>query len=73
MSPGELLGISQHQSPPPSAGGGQPSVPNSEKEGSEKNECLGSLKESLPQIFAWRITMFLIKKGLCKIKYSFEG
>ena len=39
--------------PPISAGSGQPSFPNFENGGSEKNECLGSLNESLPQMFTW--------------------
>ena len=35
--------------------------------GSEKKECLGGLKESLPQIFAGgRLTMFLVKKDYVK-------
>ena len=57
---------------------GQPSVPNFEKGVSEKNEWLGggSLKESLPQIFAkgrgGGLSMFLAKKD-SKIKYGFEG
>ena len=39
--------------------------------GSEKNECLGELNESIPQIFARGLTVFLVKKD-CKIKYGFE-
>ena len=50
--------------------GGQRVFPNFEK-GSEKNECLGELKEFIPQIFAWELTVFLVKKD-CKIKYGFE-
>ena len=42
----------------------------------QKNECLGGLKEFLPQIFVWGgggggLTMFLVKKD-CKIKCRFE-
>ena len=41
--------------------------------GSEKNDCLGRLKEFLPcLIFAWGLAMFLVKKRLSKIKYGFE-
>ena len=58
-------------------GGGQSSVPNFEKgggggRGQEKNECLRSLKEFLPQIFA-RGTYVSCQKRLCKMKYGFEG
>ena len=43
-------------------------------EGSEKNECLGGLKEFLPWIFAGGLlTVFLVKKSLLRIKYSFKG
>ena len=54
-------------SPPPLSAGGQLSIPNFEKGGSEKKEvptmgiCLVGL------------TMFLVKKRLLKIKYGFEG
>ena len=51
--------------------GWQCSVPNFEKRGSEKDESLGELKEFIPQIFAWGLTVFLVIKG-CKIKYGFE-
>ena len=44
--------LPQYQSPP-FCWRGQPSVPNFEKGGSEKNDCLGGLNESLPQIFPW--------------------
>ena len=34
----------------------------------------GGLKEFLPQVFAWgELTMFLVYKGLCKIKNGFES
>ena len=49
----------------PLSAGGQPSVPNLEKEGGGGHECLGGedLKESLPQIFAWwGLLCFLSKK-----------
>ena len=51
--------------------GGQPSVPNFEKGGGQKNEFLGSLEESLPQIFAsgekgGGLIMFLVKKDFVK-------
>ena len=39
--------------------------------GSEKNECLGELKESIPQILARGLNVFLVK-GDCKIKYDIE-
>ena len=39
--------------------------------GSEQKECLGKLKESIPQVFARGFTVFLVKKN-CKIKYGFE-
>ena len=39
--------------------------------GLEKNECLGELKESIPQIFARGLTVFLVKKDY-KVKYCFE-
>ena len=39
--------------------------------GSEKNECLGELKESVPQIVAKGLNVFLVKND-CKIKYNFE-
>ena len=38
--------------------------------GLEKNECLGELKESIPQIFARGLTVFLVKKDY-KVKYGF--
>ena len=57
---------------PPTFCGEQRSVPNFKKEGvSEKNECLGGLKEFLPQIFALGLTVFLVKKDW-KIKYGFD-
>ena len=48
---------------------GQPSVPTFEKGGSQKkNECLGGLKESLPQVFVrgegGGLLCFLAKKTL---------
>ena len=46
--------------------GGQWEVPIFEI-GSEKNEYLGELKESIPQIFMGGFTVFLVKKD-CKIK-----
>ena len=47
--------------------------PKFSKGGSEKNDCLGTLKEFLPcLIFAWGLAMFLVKKRLSKIKYGFE-
>ena len=46
--------------------GGQWEVPIFEI-GSEKNEYLGELKESIPQIFTGGFTVFLVKKD-CKIK-----
>ena len=63
-------------SAPPTFCGEQHSVPNFEKMGegggkSEKNECLGRLKEFLPQIFACRLTVFLVKKDW-KMKYGFD-
>ena len=39
--------------PPLFCGGGQRAVPNFERGGSGKNECLGGLKEFLPWIFCW--------------------
>ena len=43
--------------------GGGGAVPNFEKGGSEKNEGLGGLKDSLPWIFAWGCLLcFLSKK-----------
>ena len=55
--------------PPPFLGGQWP-VPNFEM-GLEKIECLGELKESIPQIFARGLTVFLVKKDY-KVKYGFE-
>ena len=54
---------------PPLSAGGQPSVPNFEKEGGwgwgqKKNECLGSLKQSLPQIFVLKEGRLSISKIL---------
>ena len=48
--------------------GRQPSVPRFEIGGGdqEENECLGGLKESLPQIFAWELVMLLVKKDFVK-------
>ena len=53
----------------PLSAGGQPSVPNLEKERGVGvgHECLGGkgLKESQPQIFAWwGLTMFHVKKDI---------
>ena len=69
-----FLCLTQYQLPV--SAGGQPSVPDFEKGGgggSEKHECLGDLKESLPQIFAWGAYYISCQKGLCKVKYDFEG
>ena len=41
--------------------------------GSEKNECLGGLKEFLPSIFAWGVYYVSCQKRFLKIKYGFEG
>ena len=61
-------------SPPLSLGGGnEPSVPNFEKGRLEKNECLGGLKESLPQIFALGAYYVSCQKRLYKMKYGFKG
>ena len=38
---------------------------------SEKNECLGELTKSIPQIFARGFNMLLVNKD-CKMKYGFE-
>ena len=38
---------------------------------SEKNECLGELTKSIPQIFARGLNMLLVNKD-CKMKYGFE-
>ena len=56
---------------PPTFCGEQRSVPNFDKEGAEKNECLDGLKEFFPQIFAWGLTVFLMKKDW-NIKYGFD-
>ena len=54
-----------HSISPPHLLVGQPSVSNSENGESEKNKCLGGLKESLPQIFVCRgLLCFLSKKTL---------
>ena len=37
----------------------------------KKNECLGELEESIPQITASGLTVFLVKKD-CKIKHGFK-
>ena len=37
------------------------------RKGSEKNRCVESLKESLPQMFSWEgLTMFIVKKYFVK-------
>ena len=38
----------------------------------KKNECLGKLKEAIPQIFARGLNVLLVKKD-CKMKYGFEN
>ena len=74
-----FLCLTQYQLPV--SAGGQRSVPDFEKRGSggeggggsEKHKCLGDLKESLPQIFAWGAYYISFHKGLCKVQYDFEG
>ena len=63
-------------SPPPTLfllGGVQPSVPNYEKGGLEKNEYLVGLKDSCHGYFPGGLTTFLVKKRPLIIKYGFEG
>ena len=45
----------------------------SKKKKKKKNECLGGLKEFLPQILAWGSLLCFLSKKLCKIKYGAEG
>ena len=61
--------------PPFCWGWGQPSVPNFEKGViRKKNESLECLNMPLPQIFAWGGACYVFcLKGLCKMKYGFEG
>ena len=68
MSPGELLGISQHQSPPLSAEGGGGAVPNSEKGGSEKKmSAWGVLKSPCHRYLPRGLLCFLSKKDFVKL------
>ena len=39
----------------------------------KKNQCLGGLKGSLPQVFACGVYYVSCQKRLCKIKPAFEG
>ena len=70
--------VSTVSAPPPLfcwRGGAQPLVPNFQKGGSEKNECLGGFQESLPKIFtccAGRVTMFLVKKDFAGCGCGFK-
>ena len=42
------------------------------KWGIRKKMNVWGFKEFLAQMFAWGLTMFLVKKRLCKIKYGYE-
>ena len=67
--------VQEHSISAPLLLGVQPFVPNFEKEGDQKKSlCLGSIKESLPQVFAWGGASYVsCQKRLCKMKYGFEG
>ena len=63
--------------PPPilSAGGDNLQPQILKRGGSEKNECHGGFKESLPQILAWGRGNYYVscQKRLCEMKYGSEG
>ena len=55
-------------------GGGQPSVLNFEKGWLRKKiNVLVFLKSPCHRYLLGGLTMFLVKKSLCKLKYGFEG
>ena len=56
---------------PLSAGGSNFQSQILERVDQEKMSAWGDLKSSLPSIFTWGLTMFLVKKILLKIKYGF--
>ena len=60
--------------PPPFLLGGNLQSKILKRGESDKYECLGGLKESLPQIFPWRgkgVYYVSCQKRLCKMKYGF--